>query len=288
MKSILPNLDWDRIDLLIKLSLNEDIKNGDATSLAVIPYDTVTEARFITREKCAVAGLAIAEAVFKKLDKNFFFKALVNDGDIIEPGKILATVKGNAQKLLTAERTALNFLQRLCGIATAAHKYSKEIVPNSKSKILDTRKTTPGWRNLEKYAVAAGGAYNNRVGLYDKIMIKDNHRYLAGLEGADGIIRSVERARKSYPELQIEVEADTLDEVKEAVKAKADIILLDNMSNEQMIEAVKINNGTAKLEASGGITLERISSISKIGVDYISVGALTHSVKAIDISLEIL
>jgi nicotinate-nucleotide pyrophosphorylase (carboxylating) len=153
--------------------------------------------------------------------------------------------------------------------------------------VLDTRKTTPGWRNLEKYAVAAGGASNHRIGLYDRIMIKDNHRELAGMEGEKGITRSVLRAREKYPELEIEVEADNLDEVREAVESGAEYILLDNMTDALMAEAVKINAGRAKLEASGGITLERIPRIGKIGVDFVSVGALTHSVKAADISMEI-
>jgi nicotinate-nucleotide pyrophosphorylase (carboxylating) len=281
-------LDWKRINTLIELAIEEDVKDGDATSLSVIPNNTVTTAQFVTREKCVVAGLPVAKAVFEKLDKNIIFESNVKDGDIIEPGTVMATAKGNAQAILTGERTALNFLQRLCGSATASYNYVSAIPKNSITKILDTRKTTPGWRNLEKYAVAAGGAVNHRIGLYDRVMIKDNHRELAGLEGENGIRRSVERARKMYPGLEVEVEADSLNEVKEAVDANADYILLDNMTNEQMAEAVKINQNHSKLEASGGITLERITEIGKLGVNFISVGALTHSVKAVDISLEII
>ncbi|MCP4179925.1 MAG: carboxylating nicotinate-nucleotide diphosphorylase [bacterium] len=268
------------------MSLDEDIKTGDATSISVIPENIKTKAIFVTREECICAGLPIAESIFKNLDINIEWTSLVKDGQLLKSGDQMAIAIGDARAILTAERTALNFLQRLSGIATSTHQYVKAL-GNSKTKILDTRKTTPAWRNLEKYAVAAGGGKNHRIGLYDKIMIKDNHRSLAGLEGIGGITRSVERARKHYPDLEVEVEADTFDEFKEAVESKADWILLDNMTNDQMTEAVKYNNGRSKLEASGGITLERIPSLAQIGLDYISIGALTHSVRAIDISLEI-
>ena len=281
----LPQLDWERVNALIDMALGEDIKSGDATSIAVIPENIITEAKFVTREKCVCAGLEVAKTVFVKLDNSISWTSHVKDGDILKPGDVLATVKGNARVLLTAERTALNFLQRLCGIATTTLRYV-EAVGNSQTRILDTRKTTPGWRSLEKYAVAAGGGTNHRIGLYDRVMIKDNHRELAGLEGKGSIKRSVKRSRETFPNLEVEVEADKLSEVKEAAEAGADYILLDNMSNEEMKEAIAINKGRAKLEASGGITIERIPSIAEIGVDFISVGALTHSVRAIDISLE--
>jgi len=284
-KLILPKLDWQKINSLIDMSLEEDIKTGDVTSISVIPENINTEASFVTRERCVCAGLEIAKTIFLKIDSRVEWISLVNDGDILESGDVLASVKGNARSLLTAERTALNFLQRLCGVATTTLKYV-EAAGNSNTKILDTRKTTPGWRSLEKYAVVAGGGTNHRVGLYDRVMIKDNHRALAGLEGDGGIARSVKRAREKFPKLEVEVEADNLEEVKEAVESSADYILLDNMTNNQMKEAIVINQGRSKLEASGGITIERIPSIAKIGVDFISVGALTHSVKAIDISLE--
>ena len=281
----LPELDWPIINSLIDMSLDEDIKTGDATSISVIPENVTTEARFVTREKCVCAGLEVAKTVFLKIDNTVVWKSLVNDGDILEAGAVLASVKGNARSILTAERTALNFLQRLCGIATTTFRYVVA-VGSSDTKILDTRKTTPGWRSLEKYAVVAGGGTNHRIGLYDRVMVKDNHRALAGLEGEGGITRSVKRARETFPALEVEIEADSLDEVKEAADAGADHILLDNMTNEQMKEAIKINKGRSKLEASGGITIERIPSIAEIGVDFISVGALTHSIKSIDISLE--
>ena len=280
-------IDKERLTTLINLALEEDLSDiGDATSISVIPEKTKVKGIFITREDCVLAGLSVIEAVFKAVDLNIEFNARYKDGDQVVAGESIADIYGNAQKILTAERTALNFLQRLCGIATISSKYAS-LTEGSKTVILDTRKTTPGWRNLEKYAVAAGGASNHRIGLYDRIMIKDNHRVLAGLEGSGGIERSVKRAREKFPNLEIEVEADSLDDVKQAIEAKADYILLDNMTNAQMSEAVKINQGRSKLEASGGITIERIASIAAIGVDFISVGALTHSVKAIDISLDI-
>jgi nicotinate-nucleotide pyrophosphorylase (carboxylating) len=288
MNSNLPQIDLSRVDILIKLALAEDLgDNGDTTSNSVIPADTAATAALNCKEDCVCAGLTVAQKVFLAVDPALVWKPLVNDGDFCPRGTTLAEVSGCARSLLTAERTALNFLQRLCGIATTAARYVRAISPGSKTIILDTRKTTPGWRNLEKYAVAAGGAANHRIGLYDRIMIKDNHRELAGMEGTGGIVRSVQRARQCYPQLEVEVEADTLDDVRAALETGAEYILLDNMNDQQMAEAVKITAGKAKLEASGGITLERITTISQIGVDFISVGALTHSVKASDISMEI-
>ncbi|OGV49458.1 MAG: nicotinate-nucleotide diphosphorylase (carboxylating) [Lentisphaerae bacterium GWF2_52_8] len=289
MKKELPKIDWQRADTLIRLALEEDLcGRGDTTSISVIPETTVAAARFVSRENCVCAGIELARRVFMALDSRILWKPLAEDGDFVLAGGFLAEVSGPARTLLTAERTSLNFLQRLCGVATMARLYSEAAQKGGKAIILDTRKTTPGWRNLEKYAVAAGGAGNHRIGLYDRIMIKDNHRELAGFEGTDGIRRSVERARGSYPDLEVEVEADTLDDVREGLAAGADYILLDNMDNATMSEAVRIVAGRAKLEASGGITLERVPSISALGVDFISVGALTHSVKSIDISMEIL
>lgn len=283
----LPEIDFDRVDKLIALAFEEDLGDaGDVTSNSVIPAETRAVAVMRCKEDCVVAGMAVAERVFAAADSACEWKALVNDGDFCSKGTILAEVKGPARSLLTAERTALNFLQRLCGVATVSHRYARE-TGDANTVVLDTRKTTPGWRNLEKYAVAAGGATNHRIGLYDRVMIKDNHRELAGLEGEKGITRSVARAKECYPQLEVEVEADSLDEVKEALLTGAEHVMLDNMSNEQMAEAVKMNAGRAKLEASGGIMLERIASIAKLGVDFISVGALTHSVKAVDISMDI-
>lgn len=287
MKRNLPEIDWKRVDELIRLALEEDLGTlGDTTSNSVIPYNIKATAVMLCKEDCVCAGLQVAERVFKAVDSSIKWKSEINDGDYCANRTVMARIEGNARALLTAERTALNFIQRLCGIATTSAKYAEE-VKGTKTLILDTRKTTPGWRNLEKYAVAAGGASNHRIGLFDRILIKDNHRELAGLEGPKGILRSVENARKKYPALEVEVEADTLDDVKEALESGAEYILLDNMTNEQMAEAVRMNAGKAKLEASGGITISRLKSIAGLGVDFISVGALTHSVKASDISLDI-
>ncbi len=283
----MPELDYKRIEKLIAMALEEDLNsNGDTTSISVIPESVVKEAKFVTRENCVCAGLEVAKAVFQAVDPNLKWISLVNDGDSVPKGGCMASVTGKARSILTAERTALNFLQRLCGIATVTNRYVKA-VEGTNTKILDTRKTTPGWRNLEKYSVAAGGGTNHRIGLYDRIMIKDNHRAIAGLEGLGGIAEAIRKARTAYPSLEIEVEADTLEEFEVILKESPEYILLDNMTNEEMAQAVKMNkHSKTRLEASGGITIERIPSIAKIGVDFISVGALTHSVRAIDISLE--
>ena len=233
-----------------------------------------------------LAGIEVAQRVFQKIDPSLEFEALKQDGDLCLRGEKLAVISGSARAILTAERTALNFIQRLCGVATMSYFYSRELA-NSNCTVLDTRKTTPGYRNLEKYAVAVGGADNHRIGLYDRIMIKDNHRELAALEGDGAITRAVKRARAAYPDLEIEVEADTLDEVAEAAACGVEHIMLDNMSNEEMKKAVAITAGRAKLEASGGITIKRLASIGQVGVDFVSSGALTHSVRSMDISLDI-
>ena len=222
----------------------------------------------------------------KAVDPAIEWESVVKEGDFCPKGTVMARLKGSARSLLTGERTALNFVQRLCGVATAAHKYQQ--AAGGRCAILDTRKTTPGYRNLEKYAVAVGGASNHRIGLYDRIMIKDNHRELAGLGGTGGILRSVERARKMYPGLEVEVEIDSLAELPEALESKAEYILLDNMSTADMAEAVRMTNHRAKLEASGNMTLARIPEVAATGVDYISSGALTHSVKSADISMDII
>lgn len=286
--TVIPAIDWARAEHLIELALSEDLDMvGDATTLAVIPDST--RCRAVLRGKSpdlVVAGLPVAQKVFEVVDPTVKFVALKKEGDLIQKGEVLAEISGSAQSILTAERTALNFLQRLCGVASTSRKYA-EALRGTNCVILDTRKTTPGFRNLEKYAVAVGGAVNHRIGLFDMVMIKDNHRELALLDGRDGIRRAVERARKRYPDLAVEVEADTLDEVRAALDAGADCIMLDNMDDATMAEAVKIVNGKAELEASGGITLERLPEIGKLGVDYVSAGALTHSVKAADISLDV-
>ncbi|MBQ7732303.1 MAG: carboxylating nicotinate-nucleotide diphosphorylase [Lentisphaeria bacterium] len=281
-----PEIDWKRADILIQLALEEDLGDlGDTTTNSVIPADLKTTAVLIAKEDLICAGLPVAERLFHTLDPDVVFTAKVKEGEACVRGTVMAEISGPARVLLTGERTALNFLQRLCGVATAAHKYQE--LAGDRAKILDTRKTTPGWRNLEKYAVATGGAFNHRIGLYDRIMIKDNHRELAGMEGKGGIMRSVRRAREMYPQLEVEVEVDSIDELDEALLSGAEYILLDNMDNEQVVKAVGIARNKARLEASGNVTLGRIPSLSETGVDYISSGALTHSVKSSDISMDI-
>ena len=275
------------LENLVKVALAEDIGSGDATTLSTVPDHLKTTAIFLAKENCVCAGLPICEKVFHELDKHSKFIKKVEEGDFCPKGTVLAEVFGNAQAILTGERTALNYLQRMSGIATTTKKYVDE-TQGSKTQILDTRKTTPGLRMLEKYSVHMGGATNHRFGLFDRVMIKDNHRELAALNGNGGITRSVNSAREKFPDLEIEVEADNLDEVKEAAEAGAEYILLDNMSNDEMKEAIKIIDGRSQVEASGGITIERIASIAAIGgVDFISVGALTHCIKSVDISLDI-
>ena len=287
MSNNIPTLDMQRIAVLIDLALSEDLADrGDTTSKSVIPADARAFGVLYAKSDCVLAGLAVAEAVFKKLDPECEFKYILHDGDKCPAKTVIAEITGNAVAMLTAERTALNFIQRLCGVATMANAYAAS-VKESSMKVLDTRKTTPGWRNLEKYAVAVGGASNHRIGLFDRIMIKDNHREMAGMEGPGGILRSVERARAMYPDLEIEVEVDTLEELDEALQSGCEYILLDNMTTPMMAEAVKRNNGRAKLEASGNITIERLPEIAAVGVDFASSGALTHSVKSADISLDI-
>ena len=286
--SNIPEIDWQRVDTLIDLAVSEDLGGiGDTTTLACVPENAKSRAILLCKEdEMVLAGIAVAERVFKKIDPGLEFQALKQDGDHCLRGEKLAVISGSARAILTAERTALNFIQRLCGVATMSYFYSREL-KDSACTVLDTRKTTPGYRNLDKYAVAVGGADNHRIGLYDRIMIKDNHRELAALEGDGAITRAVQRARAAYPELEIEVEADTLDEVAEAAACGVEYIMLDNMSNDEMKKAVAITAGRAKLEASGGITIKRLASIGQVGVDYVSSGALTHSVRSMDISLDI-
>ena len=285
----LPSIDWGRADMLIELALNEDLDTvGDVTTNSIIPEDM--ESRAVLRCKTdgtVIAGLAVAERVFKLVDPRLEFKAIREDGDVGAAGDEIASVDGPVRGILTGERTALNFLQRLSGIATTTSKYVQALA-GSKTVLLDTRKTTPGYRNLEKYDVAVGGGANHRMGLFDRVMIKDNHRELAALGGGDNAIAwAVKQARSRHPELEIEVEADTVEEAAQAADAGVEYILLDNMSNEMMAEAVKVIAGRAKTEASGGITIERLPEIGRLGVDFVSSGALTHSVKAADISLDI-
>lgn len=288
MKREIPEIDFNRVKLLISMALDEDLGDlGDATTKSVMSDQIQATGILLAKEDLVFAGIEVARAVFEAVDPNIRFSPQVHDGDRVKKMGIIGYVEGSARGLLTAERTVLNFIQRLSGIATISNAYQSAVAPNSKTEILDTRKTTPGWRNLEKYAVAVGGAYNHRIGLFDRIMIKDNHLAIAGFEGPDAIARAVTRARLAFEHLKIQVEVDTLEQLAEALECQVDYILLDNMDDQTVAKAVEMTAGRCKLEASGGITLERITALSLLGVDYISVGALTHSVKSADISFDI-
>ena len=271
------------LDDLIKRSLEEDIGYGDITTLSVVPAEQISEGLFIAKAVGVIAGLEVARAVFHQLDPEIIFTGLIKDGDVVQSGETIAKVRGRSRALLTGERTALNFLQRLSGIASQTRQWV-EIIKDSQASLLDTRKTTPGLRVLEKYAVAVGGARNHRFGLYDGVMIKDNHIIAAG-----GIQRAVAMARARVPHtLKIEVEVENLDQLQVALTAKADIIMLDNMDPATMKAAVAIVKGRALLEASGGIKAANLLEVAQTGVDFISMGALTHSVFSLDISFNIL
>lgn len=275
-------LDDIQIERIIDLALDEDIQSGDITTEAIINKSQNADAFIKAKENGVIAGLPIAEKVFRKLDPDLIWNPLVNDGDKIKSSEILVKFSGNYSALLTAERTALNFLQRMSGIATQTNLFVS-VIKDSKTKILDTRKTIPGHRLLDKYSVKMGGGTNHRIGLYDLVMIKDNHIKVAG-----NITNAVEQIRRKYGnKFRVEIETTNLDEVNEALKCNADIIMLDNMTNEAMNDAVKLINGRAQTEASGNMTIERIKSTAEIGVDFISIGMLTHSVKALDISMYI-
>ena len=269
----------------VRAALAEDIGGGDVTSLATVPAGTTFTVVMRAREPLVVAGLAFAEAAFRKLSPAVRLKRLARDGQRVKAGAGLLKISGPARAILSAERVALNFVQRLSGVATLTAHYVATI-RGTAAQILDTRKTTPGWRRFEKYAVACGGGRNHRFGLYDLVLIKDNH--LAALREAkpNPVAAAIQRARKKFPQLQVEVEADTLAQVKQAVAAGADIILLDNMTPAQLRQAVKLVAGRARTEASGGVNLKTVRVIAQTGVDFISVGALTHSACAVDIGLD--
>lgn len=279
------SLTADEIRMAVKAALAEDIGSGDVTTLATVPAEANARAKMIAREPLTVAGLAFAEAAFAELSSALQLRRLIQDGQQAEPGATLMAVSGPARAILTGERVALNFVQRLSGVATLTARFVAA-VRGTRAQILDTRKTTPGWRRFEKYAVACGGGRNHRFGLFDLVLIKDNH--LAALRGAkpNPIAAAVQRAREKCPSLQIEVEADTLEQVEQAVEAGANIILVDNMSAPVLRSAVQIVRGRAKTEASGGVNLGTVRAIAETGVDFISVGALTHSAPAVDIALD--
>ena len=270
---------------MVRGALDEDIGAGDATTDSTIPGNAVAVANMVAREPLTLAGLALARMAFEERGATLTFENALQDGARAARGETVLTIKGNARSILEAERVALNFLQRLSGIATATRRFV-DAIEGTGAKILDTRKTLPLWRKLEKYAVHCGGAMNHRFGLYDMILIKDNHLAVLRTETEDPIAVAVLSARAKYPKLKIEVETDTLDQVRQAASAGADIILLDNMPVETLREAVQIIAGRAKTEASGGVNLDTVRAIAETGVDFISVGAITHSARAVDIALD--
>ncbi|NEW83025.1 MAG: carboxylating nicotinate-nucleotide diphosphorylase [Mariniphaga sp.] len=272
----------ETIKSVIEYALNEDVGSGDITTNSLIPIDLQTKATMVAKSTGVIAGLAVAEYVFRTLGSDITWKTFVNDGDKVSKGDLIVEISGSYRALLTGERVALNFLQRMSGIATMTANYV-DTLKEYKTQILDTRKTVPGLRLLDKYAVKMGGGTNHRIGLYDMVLIKDNHIKIAG-----GITNAVAQIKKNLPDgIKVEVETTTIKEVQEALAAGVDIIMLDNMSNSTMAESVKLIGGQAKVEASGNMTMERLKEVAATGVDFISIGALTHSVAAFDISMNI-
>ncbi|NOK63142.1 MAG: carboxylating nicotinate-nucleotide diphosphorylase [Chloroflexi bacterium AL-W] len=275
----------NRIQDIVTQALQEDIGTGDLTTMAVVPANAHAEAQVVFREPGVVAGLSVLMAVFTTVDPSLDVTLHAADGDHVTAGGVVAAVVGSARSVLTSERVALNLLQRMCGIATLTARYVATL-EGLTTKILDTRKTTPGLRILEKYAVHVAGGVNHRFGLYDAIMIKDNHLAVLATEGLD-CGEAVRRAKAAVgPLVAVEVEVESAEQAKVAAKAGADVILLDNMSLDELRKSVHVIGGRAAIEASGGITLETLRSVAETGVDYISVGALTHSARAVDISLD--
>ena len=268
------------LDALVAAALAEDLGGGDITTEATIDAEATGTADVLVKEPGVVCGLGVAEAVFRALDSSIAFEPLVDEGARVREGVVVARVSGSLRAILSGERTALNFVGRLSGIATATRAYV-DAVAAAGAEILDTRKTTPGLRLLEKHAVACGGGRNHRLGLSDGVLVKDNH-----LRAAASIAEAIADVR-SASDLPVEVECDTLTQVAEALAAGADAILLDNMTLDELREAVELAGGRARLEASGGITLENVRAVAETGVDEISVGALTHSARSLDVSLEL-
>lgn len=287
MTPVLPQLADDPAVLtLIRRALREDIGSGDATTRALVPPRLRATAQILARSACTVSGAGVAAAVFRTLDPDATCDIRVPDGKRAGPDDVVMTIGGNAGKLLTAERTALNFMQRMTGIATLTARFVEAVKPHA-VRILDTRKTTPTLRVFEKYAVLCGGGTNHRMGLFDMVLLKDNHRFLWRQGGTLDLAAAVRRVRETQPGLPIEVEVENREDLQSALSEKPDWIMLDNMSLDDMKECVRLCAGRVKLEASGGVTLERIAAIAATGVDAISIGALTHSAPAADLSLEL-
>jgi nicotinate-nucleotide pyrophosphorylase (carboxylating) len=281
------DLSAEEIRRAVRLALDEDIGTGDVTTLSTIPEQVSAQGVIVAREPCAIAGIALAEAAFVELSPAVRMERQLQDGTWAKKGARVLTIAGPARALLTAERVALNFLQRLSGVATLTRRFVQAI-EGTQARILDTRKTTPGWRRFEKYAVRCGGGQNHRLGLFDMALVKDNHLVCLRNEPPHPIGAAVRRIRDRWPhrQLRIEVEADTPQQVQHALEAGADIILLDNMTVDELRTAVHWVNQRAKTEASGGITLQNVRAMAETGVDFISVGALTHSAPAVDLALD--
>jgi nicotinate-nucleotide pyrophosphorylase (carboxylating) len=276
---------WKRIEELVDRTLAEDLGWGDVTTEAIIPAELTGKASMVAKARGMLAGIEVARLVFCRVDPSIQFDIIIPEGSGIQPGDLIAKLEGKVASILKGERTALNFLQRLSGIATETSRYV-EAIKGLDSRIVDTRKTTPGMRVLEKYAVRVGGGHNHRLHLGDGVLIKDNH--LAALRSQGLAMKDIiSRARERAPfNLKVEVEVRTAQEAVEAVEAGADIVMLDNMGVEEMRQAVRLVKGRALIEASGGITLDNIRRVAETGVDLISIGALTHSTRSLDISLE--
>lgn len=268
------------LEITVRRALDEDIGSGDITA-GLIPKDEQANARVITRENAVIAGQAWVNEVFRQVDDSVTINWLANDGDRVQPNQTLFELSGSARSLLTGERAALNFLQLLSGTATVCRHYA-DLVEGTGVKLLDTRKTIPGLRNAQKYAVTQGGCYNHRIGLYDAFLIKENHIAACG-----GIIQAVNTAKEQHPGKPVEVEVESLDELQQALDAGADTIMLDNFSLENMSEGVKVTASNARLEASGGVTEKTLRAIAETKVDYISIGVLTKDCKAIDLSMRL-
>lgn len=274
-------MNWHVQDL-IRRALQEDIGHQDITTENLIDAEQRSRGIFLAKSAGIIAGIAVAEQVFRTLDEDIEFTVVINDGEEAAPGDVIAIVEGRTRTLLMGERTALNFMQRLSGIATRTRRMV-DLIRYEKAEIVDTRKTTPGLRWLEKYAVRVGGARNHRFGLYDGAMIKDNH-----IKAAGGIQKAISTLRARIPHtIKIEVEVENLEQLQEALEARADIIMLDNMDVDTMRQAVEITSGRALLEASGGITEDTLVEAARTGVDFISIGALTHSAGSLDISFNL-
>ncbi|QMU55845.1 MAG: carboxylating nicotinate-nucleotide diphosphorylase [Candidatus Mycalebacterium zealandia] len=284
-----PVLDFEKVDRLIEAAVEEDVRSGDVTTELLFETDVPCRALVRAKQPGILAGVDVARLVFEKLDKNLEWQTSKTDGDVLAAGSEIVSIAGSQKHILTGERLALNVLQRLSGIATFAARFAEE-VKGTGACVVDTRKTAPGLRELEKYAVRLGGCGNHRFGLYDGILIKDNHIKLAGgvKKAIEKVKSGVDASEHNYARFPIEVEAKELHQVSEAVEAGADVVMLDNMSVDLMKEAVRIVDGKILTEASGGVTLENVKRVASTGVDIISVGALTHSAPALDISLDMI